>query len=66
MLWLLLAPNAGEKPRLGSQHRSKAEPAGAVVGDKWVPAKGADTLAGTPRGPYCRDLSDPPPAQPAA
>jgi NADH dehydrogenase (ubiquinone) flavoprotein 2 len=64
-LLLLLAP-AGEKPRLGSQHRSKAEPAGAVVGNKWVPAKGAETLMGTPRGPYCRNLDDPPAAQPAA
>ncbi len=33
----------------GSQHRSKAEPAGAVVGDKWVPSKpeaGQTTLTG--------------------
>ena len=27
--------------QVGSQHRSKAEPAGAVVGDKWVPSKPA-------------------------
>ncbi|WIA20676.1 hypothetical protein OEZ85_005051 [Tetradesmus obliquus] len=58
----------GEKPRVGSQHRSKAEPAGAVVKDKWVPAKGGETLMGKPPGPYCRDLTDPPPPppQPAA
>lgn len=54
----------GEKPKLGSQHRDKAEPAGAVVGDKWVPASGTMTLTGTPRGPYCRDLTDPPPPPP--
>lgn len=56
----------GEKPRLGSQHRSKAEPAGAVQNGKWVPCSGATTLTGTPRGPYCRDLSDPPPPPPPA
>lgn len=54
----------GEKPKLGSQHRDKAEPAGAVVGGKWVPCSGTTTLTGTPRGPYCRDLSDPPPPPP--
>lgn len=41
----------------GSQHRDKAEPAGAVVGDKWVPKVGAMTLTGPPRAPYCRDLN---------
>ena len=46
----------GGKPRPGSQHRSKAEPAGAIAGDKWVPAAGTGTLSGTPPGPYCRDL----------
>ncbi|KIY97508.1 NADH dehydrogenase (ubiquinone) flavoprotein 2 [Monoraphidium neglectum] len=54
----------GEKPRVGSQHRSKAEPAGAVAGDKWVPSSGTQTLTGTPRGPYCRDLTDPTPPPP--
>eukprot|EP00879_Flechtneria_rotunda_P001051 GHRR01001189.1.p1 GENE.GHRR01001189.1~~GHRR01001189.1.p1 ORF type:complete len:295 (+),score=104.56 GHRR01001189.1:317-1201(+) len=56
----------GGKPRVGSQHRSKAEPAGAIVGDKWVPLKGHETLMGEPSKPYCRSLDDPPPAQPAA
>jgi hypothetical protein len=59
---------AGDKPKLGSQHRSKAEPAGAVVGDKWIAANGGETLMGKPPGPFCRDLTDPPPPppQPAA
>ncbi|GLI64208.1 hypothetical protein VaNZ11_007400 [Volvox africanus] len=47
----------GGKPKPGSQHRSKAEPAGAVVGDKWVPKEGTLTLTGPPRQPYCRDLN---------
>ena len=46
----------GGKPKPGSQHRSKAEPAGCVAGDKWVPSAGAQTLTGPPPGPYCRDL----------
>jgi NADH dehydrogenase (ubiquinone) flavoprotein 2 len=51
------ALKAGKTPKAGSQHRSKAEPAGAVVGGKWVPSPGGtQTLMGTPRGPYCRDL----------
>lgn len=53
----------GGKPRLGSQHRSKAEPAGAVVNGKWVastPPAEAQTLTGPPPGPYCRDLTDEP------
>ena len=41
---------------MGSQHRKKAEPAGAVVNDKWVPSEGLRTLTTPPRGPYCRDL----------
>lgn len=55
----------GEQPKVGSQHRNKAEPAGAVANGKWVPAKGIDTLMGEPLGPYCRNLDEPPP-QPAA
>nr|7ARC_E Chain E, kDa [Polytomella sp. Pringsheim 198.80]7ARD_E Chain E, kDa [Polytomella sp. Pringsheim 198.80] len=47
----------GEKPKLGSQHRQTAEPAGAVVGDKWIPSSGEQTLMGELPGPYCRDLS---------
>jgi NADH dehydrogenase (ubiquinone) flavoprotein 2 len=47
----------GEKPKLGSQHRSKAEPAGAIVDGKWVPCSGSSTLNfAAPPGPYCRDL----------
>ena len=42
----------GEKPRVGSQYREKAEPAGAMINSKWVPKDGAKTLMGTPRGPY--------------
>lgn len=46
----------GKKPKPGSQHRDKAEPAGAVINDKWVPSTGEQTLTGTPPGPYCRNL----------
>ncbi|CAD7701222.1 unnamed protein product [Ostreobium quekettii] len=48
----------GEKPKLGSQYRSKAEPVGAVQSGKWVgyESVGETTLAGKPSGPYCRDL----------
>lgn len=52
--------------QVGSQHRKKAEPAGAVTGDKWVPKEGHVTLTSPPNKPYCRNLDDPPPAQPAA
>lgn len=48
--------------QLGSQFRSKAEPAGHTEGDTWVPGNNVThTLQGTPRGPYCRDLDEPPP-----
>lgn len=48
----------GEKPaKIGSQHRDKCEPAGVVVGDKWVAMEGTETLQGPPPGPYCRDLA---------
>lgn len=61
---------AGKKPRVGSQHRGKAEPAGAIVNGKWVAQKeGTTTLTwDQPPGPYCRDLTDPPkpPEQAAA
>lgn len=56
----------GGKPKVGSQHRAKAEPAGAVTGDKWVPKEGHTTLTSPPNKPFCRDLTDAPPAQPAA
>eukprot|EP00951_Prasinocladus_malaysianus_P013403 scaffold101228_cov38-Prasinocladus_malaysianus.AAC.1 len=48
----------GGKPKVGSQHRNKAEPAGSVQGDKWVPGKLTErtTLLGEPKGPFCRDL----------
>ena len=36
----------GEKPRVGSQHRDKAEP-----------KTGQTTLTSEPRGPHCRDLA---------
>jgi NADH dehydrogenase (ubiquinone) flavoprotein 2 len=39
------ALKAGQKPRVGSQHRDKAEP-----------KTGLTTLTGEPSGPYCRDL----------
>ncbi len=45
--------------QVGSQHRNKAEPAGAVVDGKWVPNKpGSEglTLTGEPPGPYCRSV----------
>ena len=40
------ALKAGQKPRVGSQHRDKAEP-----------ATGQTTLTSEPPGPYCRDLA---------
>ena len=43
---MVKALKAGQKPRVGSQHRDKAEPMG-----------GQTTLTGEPRGPYCRDLA---------
>lgn len=46
----------GGTPKVGSQHRTKAEPAGCVANDKWMPSEGMQTLTGTPPGPYCRDL----------
>lgn len=53
---------AGKKPRVGSQHREKAEPAGVIHDGKWVPnTEGQRTLTWDhPPGPYCRDLTDPP------
>ncbi|KAG1675386.1 hypothetical protein FOA52_012305 [Chlamydomonas sp. UWO 241] len=49
---------AGKTPKVGSQYRSKAEPAGAMINGKWVPEKAGTvhTLTGTPTGPYCRNL----------
>lgn len=55
----------GGTPKLGSQHRVKAEPAGAVANGKWVeskPSADQETLIGELPGPYCRDLD----AEPAA
>ncbi len=47
--------------QMNSQFREKAEPAGAVVNDKWVPASNINrTLTSPPPGPYCRNLDDPP------
>lgn len=48
--------------QVGSQHREKAEPAGAIVDGKWIAKKeGQTTLTwDQPPGPYCRDLTDPP------
>ncbi|KXZ51439.1 hypothetical protein GPECTOR_12g402 [Gonium pectorale] len=57
MIGILDTLKKGGKPKPGSQHRSKAEPAGAVVKDKWVPKEGTTTLTGPPRAPYCRDLN---------
>lgn len=57
---------AGGQPKVGSQHRDKAEPAGAIQFGKWVPKSGTQTLTGPPRKPYCRDLADPPPPPPPA
>eukprot|EP00891_Asterochloris_glomerata_P003744 jgi/Astpho2/3744/Aster-04927 len=60
---------SGKQPRLGSQYRGKAEPAGAIIDGKWVPnPDGQTTLNEQPPGPMCRDLTDPPkpPEQPAA
>jgi NADH dehydrogenase (ubiquinone) flavoprotein 2 len=51
----------GKTPKAGSQHRWKAEPAGAVVeGSRWEPSDpgASKTLQGPPPGPYCRDLDD--------
>lgn len=50
---ILEALKKGEKPRVGSQFRSKAEPAGCIAGgSKWVPSEGQQTLTGAIRGPY--------------
>jgi len=46
----------GGKPKLGSQHRDKAEPAGCVAGGKWIPSQGQQTLTGTPPGPRAPNL----------
>lgn len=47
--------------QVGSQHRSKAEPAGVITNDKWVEkSDGYLSLTEDPPGPYCRDLTDPP------
>eukprot|EP00877_Chromochloris_zofingiensis_P009143 jgi/Chrzof1/4482/Cz14g14250.t1 len=48
----------GGKLKVGSQHRNKAEPAGAIVNGKWVPSSGHITLQGPQRAPYCRNLED--------
>ena len=51
----------GGKPKQGSQHRNKAEPAGAVVNGKWVanlPGAESQTLMGELPGPYCRNLDE--------
>eukprot|EP00873_Tetraselmis_striata_P034431 jgi/Tetstr1/454695/TSEL_004032.t1 len=49
----------GQPPKVGSQHRSKAEPAGSVQNDKWVAGKLTErtTLTGKAPGPRCRDLA---------
>mmetsp|Transcript_35572 Transcript_35572/g.92409 ORF Transcript_35572/g.92409 Transcript_35572/m.92409 type:complete len:256 (-) Transcript_35572:97-864(-) len=49
----------GQPPKVGSQHRSKAEPAGSVQNDKWVAGKLTErtTLTGEAPGPRCRDLA---------
>lgn len=61
---------AGKLPRAGSQHRTKAEPAGAVVKGKWVPnpptSPDSQTLMGEIPGPYCRNLDDEPAELPSA
>ena len=45
--------------QMNSQFRNKAEPAGVVVNDKWVPAKNIHrTLTSPPPGPYCRSLDE--------
>jgi len=49
----------GEKPKIGSQYRSKAEPCGTIQNKKWTETSGGEmTLTGTPSGPYCRDLDE--------
>ena len=50
----------GETPRVGSQHRDKAEPAGVVWENEWIPTpEGHTTLTTEPRGPFCRELKKP-------
>lgn len=50
---------SGEKPKVGSQYRSKAEPCGAVQEKKWVETSGGETtLMGEISGPYCRNLDE--------
>ena len=54
----------GAPAKVGSQHRSVAEPAGTASTGTWVATPGARTLTfeksgGVPPGPYCRDLEAP-------
>ena len=50
----------GETPKVGSQHRDKAEPAGVVYEDQWIAMpEGQTTLTSPPTGPYCRELKKP-------
>ncbi|KAJ9506554.1 NADH:ubiquinone oxidoreductase 24 kDa subunit [Haematococcus lacustris] len=69
---IIEALKKGDTPKVGSQFRVKAEPAGAVVNyaSKWVPAPGGvQTLSSPPRGPSAPNLDKPPappPPPPAA
>jgi len=50
----------GGTPKVGSQHRDKAEPAGVVYEDQWIPKdEGYTSLTTPPTGPYCRELKKP-------
>ena len=52
------------RPQLGSQFRTKAEPAGRAEADCWVPGKNfTKTLQGPPSGPFCRNLDESPPPE---
>lgn len=52
---------SGKTPRPNSQHRRGPEPAGAIVGDKWIASRPEPvnlTLQGEPAGPFCRNLDE--------
>jgi len=49
---IIEALRKGEKPKINSQYRNKAEPRGVVTDGNWVPSEGTVTLTTPPRGPF--------------
>ncbi|KAF5829532.1 thioredoxin-like [2Fe-2S] ferredoxin-domain-containing protein [Dunaliella salina] len=48
---IIEALRKGEKPKINSQYRNKAEPRGVIQDGKWTPSEGTLTLTTPPRGP---------------